>query len=208
MLWVVAAAASGDRIAGVLAALSGGAWFDFFLTEPYQRFTIADPDDIEATVLLVLIGLGVTEIALWGRRQQGRAARRSGYLEGVLGAARMVSEGDAPASVLIEVVGHQIADVLGADSLPLRRRPDPRHAHRRSSTTTAWSPAAATPSTSTGSASPTTSTSPLARATGAARHRPLPGDAPRPTSPTRRRNDVGSQCSWPTRSPQRSMPNE
>ena len=116
VLWVVAAAASGDRLAGMLAALSGGAWFDFFLTEPYQRFTISDPDDVEATVLLVLIGLAVTEIALWGYRQQGRAARRSGYLEGVLGASRMVAEGDAPVSTLIEVVARQIADVLGADT--------------------------------------------------------------------------------------------
>ena len=51
VLWVVAAA-SGDRLAGLLAAVSSGAWFDFFLTEPYQRFTIADPGDIEATILL------------------------------------------------------------------------------------------------------------------------------------------------------------
>jgi K+-sensing histidine kinase KdpD len=115
VLWVVAAAASGDRIAGLLAAVSGGVWFDFFLTEPYQQFTIADPDDIEATVLLVLIGACVTEIALWGHRQQGRAARRSGYLEGVLGTAKVVSEGDAPASAVIEVVARQISDVLGAD---------------------------------------------------------------------------------------------
>jgi K+-sensing histidine kinase KdpD len=116
VLWVVAAAASGDRLAGVLAALSGGVWFDFFLTEPYLRFTIADPDDIEATALLVLIGLAVTEIALWGHRQRGRAARRSGYLEGVLGAARIVSEGDTPASTLVDLVGRQITDVLGADN--------------------------------------------------------------------------------------------
>ena len=116
VLWVVAAAASGDRIAGLLAAVSGGAWFDFFLTEPYQRFTIADSDDIEATVLLVIIGACVTEIALWGHRQQGRAARRSGYLEGVLGTAKVVSEGDAPASAVIEIVARQIMDVLGADS--------------------------------------------------------------------------------------------
>ena len=115
VLWVVAAAASGDRLGGLLAALSGGVWFDFFLTEPYQRFTIADSDDIEATVLLVLIGVAVTEIALWGHRQQGRAARRSGYLEGVLGAARMVSEGDTPAS--------------GTDRD--RRPPDRRRAGRR-----------------------------------------------------------------------------
>lgn len=115
VLWVVAAAASGDRVAGLLAAVSGGVWFDFFLTEPYQRFTIADSDDVEAAVLLVLIGLGVAEIALWGHRQQARAARRSGYLEGVLGAAQVVSEGDTPASALVEVVARQITDVLGAD---------------------------------------------------------------------------------------------
>ena len=131
MLWVVAAAASGDRLAGLLAALSGGVWFDFFLTEPYQRFTIADSDDIEATVLLVLIGVSVTEIALWGHRQQGRAARRSGYLEGVLGTAKVVSEGETPPSALIEIVARQITDVLGADSCRFVAGPDPRRPDRR-----------------------------------------------------------------------------
>jgi K+-sensing histidine kinase KdpD len=115
VLCVVAAAATGDRVAGLLAAVSGGVWFDFFLTAPYQRFTIKGSDDVEATVLLVLIGLGVTEIALWGHRQQSRAARRSGYLDGVLAAARLVSTGDTPAASLVDVVAHQIAEVLGAD---------------------------------------------------------------------------------------------
>lgn len=96
VVWVVVAAATGDRWAGVLAALSAGAWFDFFLTEPYLAFTIDNADDVEATVLLVMISLAVTEIALWGRRQQQEASRRSGYLEGVLGAARSVAEADAP----------------------------------------------------------------------------------------------------------------
>ena len=116
VLWIVAAAATGDRIAGILAAVCAGAAFDFFLTEPYLRFTIDDPDDIEAAVLLVLIGIAVTEIALWGHRQQAGAARRSGYLDGVLGAARAVSEGDTPPDVVIDVVARQIAEVLGADS--------------------------------------------------------------------------------------------
>lgn len=115
VLWVVGAAATGDRYAGVLAALSGAAWFDFFLTEPYHRFTIADSDDVEATVLLVLISLAVSEIALWGHRQQADAQRRAGYLDGVLGTARAVAEGDLPTSAVIEVVAGQIADVLGAD---------------------------------------------------------------------------------------------
>ena len=115
VLWVVAAAATGDRVAGLLAAVSGGAWFDFFLTAPYHRFTISDSDDAEATVLLVLIGLAVTEIALWGHRQQARAARRSGYLEGVLGAATLVSEGDTPAAALVDVVAREVTEVLGVD---------------------------------------------------------------------------------------------
>jgi K+-sensing histidine kinase KdpD len=116
VVWVVAAAATGDRLAGVLAALSAGAWFDFFLTEPYLRFTIADADDIEATVLLIIISLAVTEVALWGYRQQKRASRRSGYLDGVLGAARAVAEGNMPADAAIDVVAHHISDVLGADN--------------------------------------------------------------------------------------------
>jgi K+-sensing histidine kinase KdpD len=116
VLWVVAAAATGDRVAGLLAAVSAGAWFDFFLTAPYQQFAIKGSDDIEATVLLVVIGLGVTEVALWGHRQQARAAGRSGYLEGVFEAARLVAEGDTPASTVVDVVAREIAAVLGADA--------------------------------------------------------------------------------------------
>jgi K+-sensing histidine kinase KdpD len=115
VVWVVAAAATGDRPAGVLAAVSAGVWFDFFLTEPYLRFTIAGSDDIEATVLLVLISLVVTEVALWGHRQRAQAARRSGYLDGVVDAARAVTEADAPIGTLQDVVGRHILDALGAD---------------------------------------------------------------------------------------------
>lgn len=116
VLLVVAAAATGDRLSGMLAALSGGAWFDFFLTRPYQQFTIADPDDIEAAVLLVVISVAVTEVALWGYRQQARAARSSGYLDSVVGVARSVAEGDIPRSTVTDVVAQQINDVLRADS--------------------------------------------------------------------------------------------
>ncbi|WP_238343197.1 DUF4118 domain-containing protein [Nocardioides cynanchi] len=115
VLWVVAAAATGDRLAGLLAAASGGLWFDFFLTAPFRQLAIKGSDDVETTVLLVLIGLAVTEIALWGHRQQARAAGRSGYLDGVLGAARLVSEGDTPAATLVEMVARQISEVLGVD---------------------------------------------------------------------------------------------
>jgi K+-sensing histidine kinase KdpD len=110
---IVAAASTGDRVSGVAAALSSGAWFDFFLTEPYQRFTIDDPQDVEATVLLVLIGLAVSEIALWGEREQARASRRSGYLDGVLGVAELVLARQDSAAKLTDRVAEQITEVLG-----------------------------------------------------------------------------------------------
>jgi K+-sensing histidine kinase KdpD len=116
VLVVVGAAATGDRVAGLLAAISAGLWFDFFLAPPYGTFRINDAHDIEVAVLLVLISIAVTEVALWGRRQQGRASRRSGYLDGVLSAARAVAEGDAPSSTVTDLVAGQIADVLGADA--------------------------------------------------------------------------------------------
>jgi K+-sensing histidine kinase KdpD len=115
VLCVVAAAATGDRVAGLLAALSSGASFDFFLTEPYDSFTISGADDVEATVLLVLISLAVTEITLWGHRQREQASRHTGYLEGVLGTARAVAEGALPADAVVDVVASEIADVLGVE---------------------------------------------------------------------------------------------
>lgn len=116
VLWVVAAAATGDRFAGLLAAISSGVSFDYFLTAPFNSFTISDPDDIEATVLLLCIGVAVTEIALFGQRQHAHAARRSAHLEAVLDAARIVADGEVPTSALIDVIRRQIVDVLGVDA--------------------------------------------------------------------------------------------
>ncbi|SKC81694.1 hypothetical protein SAMN04324258_4281 [Krasilnikoviella flava] len=115
VLVVVAFAATGRRLAGVLAALSCGVWFDFFLTEPYQRLTIDDPADVETAVLLLVVGVAVTEIALWGRRQQARASERAGYLGGIVTAARTVADG-VSTDGLVGAVERQIVEVLGIDA--------------------------------------------------------------------------------------------
>jgi K+-sensing histidine kinase KdpD len=115
VLLVVGAASTGVRIAGIVAALSGGVWFDFFLTEPYQRLAIDDRNDVEATILLVLIGAAVTEVALWGHRQQAGANRRAGYLDGVLGTAEIVTLREEPPAALIDHVADQIQQVLGVE---------------------------------------------------------------------------------------------
>ena len=115
LLVVVAVAANGNRLAGVLAALSAAVWFDFFLTQPYERFTITRRTDIETTVLLLVIGVAVTEIAVWGRRQRVTASRRAGYLDGINSAARAVAAGSS-ASVLTEQVTGQLTQLLSLRS--------------------------------------------------------------------------------------------
>jgi K+-sensing histidine kinase KdpD len=120
VLVVVAVAAAGHRPSAVVAALSSAVWFDFFLTKPYHTFTIDSRDDIETAVLLVLVGLAVTEVALWGRRQQGRSSRREGYLDGVTDAARMAAEGDTPPAAVVSFVADQISHVLGVDTCEFR----------------------------------------------------------------------------------------
>jgi K+-sensing histidine kinase KdpD len=113
ILVVVAVAAFGSRPAGILAALSAAVWFDFFLTRPYERFSITRTTDIETTVLILVIGLAVTEIAVWGRRQQLTATRRAGYLDGINLAAGAVAAGGS-ASALIDDVAGRLTRLLSA----------------------------------------------------------------------------------------------
>jgi K+-sensing histidine kinase KdpD len=115
LLVVVAVAANGYRLAGILAAASAALWFDFFLTRPYEHFTITRRVDIETTVLLLVIGVAVTEIAVWGRREHAAASRRAGYLEGIHAAAQAVATGASP-SALIEQVASQLTRVLSLGS--------------------------------------------------------------------------------------------
>jgi K+-sensing histidine kinase KdpD len=91
VLVIVAIAAMGNRVAGLLAALSAVEWFNFLLTQPYGTFLVNNRDDIETSVLLLLVGFGVTEIALWGHRQQFRADREAGYLAGIRSTAEAAS---------------------------------------------------------------------------------------------------------------------
>jgi K+-sensing histidine kinase KdpD len=134
LLVVVAVAANGDRLAGDLAAVSAAAWYDFFLTRPYERFAITSRTDVETTVLLLVIGAAVTELAVWARREHATAARRAGYLDGINVTARSAAAGHSAAE-LIDQVCAQLTRLLslractfqyGTAGLgrPARMRPD------------------------------------------------------------------------------------
>ena len=122
---VVAAAATGRRLAGIGAALTSALSFDFFLTAPYQQLRIADPADVETAVLLLVVGAAVTEIAIRGRRQQLAASRQRGILAGMLDTSQKLAAGSTPAADLVATISAQLVDLLRLDRCELVDGVDP-----------------------------------------------------------------------------------
>ena len=60
---VVAVAAIGNRVAGAIAAIGAAIWFDFFFTVPYERLSIRHSSDVTTFVLLLVVGVAVSQLA-------------------------------------------------------------------------------------------------------------------------------------------------
>lgn len=91
---VVAIAATGRRLAAVIAAVSAAVCFDFFATEPYYSFNIYRHEDWVSVALLVAAGLIVSEVAIWGRRQRSHAERTLSEVAALRAVAEMVARGE------------------------------------------------------------------------------------------------------------------
>lgn len=120
VLVIVGVAASGNRPAGLPAAVSAAVWFDFFWTQPYETLAITTRADIETAVLLLLLGLAVTEIGVRARRQHAAASREAGFRDGILSAAEAVATGKSP-SALIDRVCEQLAVAADVQREPRER---------------------------------------------------------------------------------------
>ena len=79
----------------------------------------------------MLVGAAVTEIALWGRRQQARSSRDKGYLSGVVTAAGAAAAGTISTSALIEYVEDRLVDVLSLDGCRFAQGGAQRSSHPR-----------------------------------------------------------------------------
>jgi Domain of unknown function (DUF4118) len=108
---VVAVAAMGNRLAGALAALSAAAWFDFFYTLPYDRFTIYRAADIRTSVLLLVVGVAVSQLAARARRLKVIAITDARYLAEIHETAELARAARSPDAV-IDHVKQQLTSVL------------------------------------------------------------------------------------------------
>ncbi|MEV8635756.1 DUF4118 domain-containing protein [Streptosporangium sp. NPDC051023] len=100
---VVAVAAVGNRLAGALAAVSAAVWFNFFFTQPYQRFAITKSADIQTAVLLLVVGLMVSQLAARARRLQVIAITDADYLARIHDTATLAQTAKAPDTVVDHV---------------------------------------------------------------------------------------------------------
>jgi hypothetical protein len=101
----------GWRMAALLAGISAGPWFDFFLTRPYEKFAIQRSSDIQTTVLLAVAGVLIGEIAV--RRRQARHDHRTAHDEvvGLYVTAEMLANG-SPADQVVTLIADHLKEIL------------------------------------------------------------------------------------------------
>jgi hypothetical protein len=112
---VVLVVAPGRRLAALVAGISAGLWFDFFLTRPYESFAINRSADIQTTVLLFVVAVGVGELAARDRRHRIGSTSAGEGLTAVQAVSELVAEGAAAKSV-IDAVRDTLVPLLSLES--------------------------------------------------------------------------------------------
>ncbi|MEU1409108.1 DUF4118 domain-containing protein [Streptomyces sp. NPDC005728] len=120
---VVAVAALGSRTAGVVAALSAAAWFargaaaigHSFLTRPYETFDITASADVETAVLLLVVGLVVSQLAARARRLEVVAVTDADHLARIHRTAALAQTANSADTVVDHVRG-ELTELLGLNA--------------------------------------------------------------------------------------------
>jgi uncharacterized protein DUF4118 len=128
VLAVVASGAGGGRAAGAAAAAVSALSFDFFHTRPYLSLTIASAEDVETTVLLLLIGIAVGQLAILARRRRSEAAEGRSELASLFRVAEQATQ-DIDPEVLIAAVRNELTEVLSLDQCTYQPGPPPEGSH-------------------------------------------------------------------------------
>ena len=121
---VVAAAAGGGRTAGAVTAVVATLAFDFFHTKPYLSLSIESADDLETTILLLLIALLVGQVAVVGWRRRADATEGRSEVERLYRVAEQAAGGDVTED-LIAAVRAEVGDLLSLTDCAYRPGPPP-----------------------------------------------------------------------------------
>jgi hypothetical protein len=111
---VVGVAVMGNRPAGALAAAWAALWFDFFFTAPYDRFAIRSSTDVTTFVLLLVVGLAVSQLAARARRLEVIAITDAGYLARIHETA-VLAQSARTGDAVVEHVREQLISLLSLE---------------------------------------------------------------------------------------------
>jgi hypothetical protein len=112
---VVLVVVPGRRLAALVAGISAGLWFDFFLTRPYESFAITHSADIQTAVLLVVVAVAVGELAARDRHHRAKSVSSGDCLAAVEAVAELV-DGGATADAVMIAVGNSLVSLLRLES--------------------------------------------------------------------------------------------
>jgi hypothetical protein len=110
----------GNRVAGVVASISGALWFDFFLTRPYDRFEISHRQDLETTVAIFVVGLIITELAGRSRHHFRASNDSTQYVSMIHGVAELAAA-SVPVDVIIDQACTSLVSLLSLRSCRFER---------------------------------------------------------------------------------------
>lgn len=111
---VVVAAVTGGRVAGAVAAVTAALSFDFFHTTPYLSLTMDSSDDVETTVLLLIVGVVVGTIAARGRWARDAVTDARDEIERVHRLAELTASGEDGAAV-VGTAQQELTELLSLD---------------------------------------------------------------------------------------------
>ena len=122
VLVVFAAGIVGGRWGGGVSAVVAALCFDFFFTRPYYSFTIDSRDDIETTIVLLIVGLAVGELVVRERRSR-RIARAKGREVDQIRRVAELGAGGGSDGRLITIVQREVVELLGGRGARFERPP-------------------------------------------------------------------------------------
>ena len=115
VVFVVAAAVFGGRLAGVAAAVVAAVSFNFFHTKPYLTLRIKEGQDVVTVVLLLVVGLVVGELARLRQRSRREVVSQATGAH-VLEDVTALVAADAPLEETWAAVREGIQRTLGVQS--------------------------------------------------------------------------------------------
>ena len=122
---VVAVAILGGFWPAIVAATAASLLVNWYFTKPFHTFTIAEPDNLLALLLFVVVAVTVSSVVHLAARRSQQAQRSRAESEALLQLARSVlGEDDTPTGVLQHLhdvvgLGLQLVERVGSEWVPV-----------------------------------------------------------------------------------------